>query len=425
MPEPVSGYLPSGEFIAVVFDPMLDKDLHSSHGAFEPVQFRRDAFTVAAIEGVHSSTVYAPNRVGKALHVQVDRASKPRFAWRALDPPPGPGDISELCSEAFQELESLSQKHQARAGRGRRNRSGIQLWNARTFLEEGPKRGEQRRVWVFFLATLKKDGSINDRHIVLSQALSQSVRALRVPELAALRDCWIVVVGAGALGAPTVGELARAGVGHIDVIDDDRFDLNNSVRHVLPIDAAGELKAMAVASWAGEQNPFSEVKGHYLTAGEDPHDEVKSLVDAADVVIDATGLHHVTRVLHRQCSINDVPLVSAGLSLGGYGGRVLVLKQPRPCLDCFLSDESIPRPNEEVVEEGVTPYGCSHPAASCAGFDSTELASNIARTAVRATSATLYPPLDFDWAVVNFRPPGPRWAQGELESFSKCPWCAD
>lgn len=424
MPEPITGYLRAGKKTVVVFDEMLEKSLHSAEGSFEVLPFRHNAFTIDRIDGICSGPLQTPDRVCAALRVKRGQGKNSHHTWRALDQAPGPGDLVNLCSEAFDELQSLSRQHQKRSGRGRRNKTGMQLWTARTFLEEGPRRGEQRRAWVFFLAVLKKDGSIDEEHIVPSQAFSRSARELRVPELTALRDCWALVVGAGALGSPTVGELAKAGVGHIDIVDPDRFDLNNSVRHVLPICAAGELKAPAVATWAADQNPYSEIQGHVFAVGDDASRNIRDLVDAADVVIDATGLHHVTRLLHRQCTTADIPLVSAGLSLGGYGGRVVVLKEPRPCIDCFLSDESIPRPLEEVLDEGVTPYGCAHPAASCAGFDAMELAANVARTAVRATSATHYPPLDFDWAVINFRPPGKRWEQGSLEPLSDCPWCA-
>jgi molybdopterin/thiamine biosynthesis adenylyltransferase len=424
MPEPITGYIGQSEKTVVVFGAMLDRSLHSTEGLFDVLPFRCDGFTIDGIDGIGSEPLRTPDRVCKALHVQRGHGRGGRHTWRALDQVPGPGDLIGLCSDAFDELRSLAKKHQQRSGRGRRNKTGVQLWTARTFLEEGPRRGEQRRAWVFFLVILKKDGSVDEEHVVPSQAFSQPTRELRVPELAALKNCWALVVGAGALGAPTIGELAKAGVGHIDIVDPDRFDLNNSVRHVLPVRAAGELKASAVATWAADQNPFSTIEGHDLAVGGGASSSIRDLVDTADVVIDATGIHYVTRLLHPQCATSDIPLVSAGLSLGGYGGRVVVLRGPKPCIDCFLSDESIPRPMEEVPDEGVTPYGCSHPAASCAGFDAMELAANVARTAVRATSATHYPPLDFDWAVINFRPPEKRWEQGSLEPLSDCPWCA-
>jgi hypothetical protein len=72
----------------------------------------------------------------------------------------------------------------------------------------------------------------------------------------------------------------------------------------------------------------------------------------------------------------------------------------------------------------LTPYGCSHPAASCAGFDAVELAAGIARTAIRATNSTEYPSIDFDWAVVNFRPGSERWSQGTLTPLPDCEWCS-
>jgi molybdopterin/thiamine biosynthesis adenylyltransferase len=347
-----------------------------------------------------------------------------RGQWKAVDPPPGPQDLAALHEDAFKQLAVEAVRLQKGAGRGRRNRTGITLWTARTFLEEGPRRGEQRRVWVFYVAILAKHGEITQQRYVLTQAYSQRARSERIPELSGLAQCRVLAVGAGALGSSVIGELAKAGCRHIDVVDNDDYDLNNAVRHVLPITRAGEPKALAVARWAKGLNPFISIEPHGLTVGGDDHGEVRTLLEAADVVVDSTGLHYVTRLLHKEASDAGNCLVSGALSPGAYGGRVVALRDLRPCFDCFLENPEIPRPLAEPPrEEEVTPYGCSHPAASAAGFDVAELAAIVARVVVQASGRTSYPHLDYDWAVVNFRPGAERWQQGNLMAFSDCPWC--
>jgi hypothetical protein len=67
----------------------------------------------------------------------------------------------------------------------------------------------------------------------------------------------------------------------------------------------------------------------------------------------------------------------------------------------------------------VLPVGCADPAFSGAGFDASELASAVARMAIRATALTQYPPLDHNWAVINFTEE-PHWTQGTIEPNATC-----
>lgn len=424
MPEPLTGYLPDhDDYVALVHDGMLPIDLTEDGGEFVLSEYRPHGYVVKSIDGVEAATVTLSTDLSERLDVQ--RSGKPhRGTWKAVDPPPGPADLSSMLEDAVRELEEIAAPIRKRIGRGRRNPVGTHLWTARTFLEEGPHRGELRRAWVFYLVVLDCNGQLGPAAIVTTQALSEAARAERLRELGGLRDAAFLLVGAGALGAPVAGELVKAGSIELDIIDSGRYDLNNAVRHVLPFSRAREPKAPEVAAWAESLNPFAAVRGHQFSVGREDSDKLARLIAAADVVVDATGLHAVTRLLHHQCAAHGKPLVSGGLSPGGYGGRIFHLHGSRPCLDCFL-DSDIPLPlTAPADDEMATPYGCSHPAASCAGFDVTELAANIARTAIRAAGATEYPALNFDWAVVNFRPGAERWSQGALAPLPDCKWCS-
>lgn len=133
-----------------------------------------------------------------------------------------------------------------------------------TFLEQGPTRDEQRRNWLF-VEVVKKRGM----HPTLrrwpadTQALSAIERARRLPELIGLERLHIAVVGAGSVGAPVAVELTKAGVGDIAIIDGDRYDANNTVRHVLGDQHAGDSKAEALEAYCRQLNPFSRVVGHW------------------------------------------------------------------------------------------------------------------------------------------------------------------
>jgi molybdopterin/thiamine biosynthesis adenylyltransferase len=234
----------------------------------------------------------------------------------------------------------------------------------------------------------------------------------------------MLVIGAGSLGGSIALEFAKAGVGEIDIVDSDTYDVNNAVRHIGEPRLAGWRKARLVAMKCRAINPFATVTGHCLQVGstQEASDQLDELVGTADVVIETTGSQIVTRIVQQRCREAGKTLVVAGLTNGSYGGEVLVFRPNGACFDCLVyaqEDKTVPQP-QAGPRHRVTPIGCRHPAFSGAGFDATELAALAARTAVRATGAVSYPPLDYDWLIVNFRGE-PMYEKGALRVHPDCP----
>ncbi|AWH31458.1 hypothetical protein C1930_00530 [Stenotrophomonas sp. SAU14A_NAIMI4_8] len=80
--------------------------------------------------------------------------------------------------------------------------------------------------------------NVLDRREILSRD-----RSIDAPLLSEAR---IVIVGQGSLGSPVALHLARAGVGHLTVIDPDELTSANLGRHVLGTDELGRNKALAM-----------------------------------------------------------------------------------------------------------------------------------------------------------------------------------
>lgn len=426
--EPFTGFIPGQPGrVVLVFDEALADDLPPSGGRFELTGFAEGRYLLARLTD-EAGGVLAELPRELAQRLGGDRSQdRATGRWAAIDRPLAATDIDRVLHGALVLLKAEADAVPRAAGRRRTRPGGTTVWAGLTFFEQGPGRGQQRRAWLFYEGKTGPRGGIEEAGIpVKSQALSRAAREERMPELRGLAERRFLVVGAGALGGALVAELAKAGVGRIDVADQDVYDLNNGVRHVLPASAAGLAKVEALAAFANALNPFTDIAGHefYLGGGEDERRRLEELIATADVVIDTTGAHQVTRLLHQRCvEAGGRPLVSAALSIGGFGGRIVVLRQPSPCFDCYRADASVVWPLEGP-ESNQTPYGCSHPAASCAGFDALELVASLVRTTVRVSEAVSYPELDFDWATVNFRPGGPRWSQGRLTLQAECPWCS-
>lgn len=106
------------------------------------------------------------------------------------------------------------------------------------------------------------------------------------PEVTIRQKKHILIVGAGALGSPVIEQLAKAGVGHLTVIDEDSLSAANIGRHALGANAVGQGKAEMIAKQFAQRWPsctFSAIPGsiqHWL----DRHD-----LSGVDLVLDLTG----------------------------------------------------------------------------------------------------------------------------------------
>lgn len=86
-----------------------------------------------------------------------------------------------------------------------------------------------------------------------------------------LQSAHVAVFGVGGVGGHLVQALARAGVGHITVIDDDVVSVSNINRQAVAMDSTvGRPKVEVIAEQVKDINPACEVvpAAHVLHAGE-------------------------------------------------------------------------------------------------------------------------------------------------------------
>ncbi len=291
-----------------------------------------------------------------------------------------------------------------------------------TFIEQGPTRDEVRRTWAFAEVAQRRSQPPEVVHFIRAQALTKAERQRRIPQLAGLDGARVVVVGAGSLGAPVALELAKAGVGVLDLVDFDIYDVNNTVRHVVDATEAGNEKTELVGARCRALNPFVDIRVHQTQLGHDLDEEdlLEELVTEATMIVDTTGSQSLPRLLSDRCRMAGTPLVVAGLTGASYGGEIFIIGDG-PCFECFvLAQDGGQIPTPSAGERSVvTPIGCRHPAFAGAGFEATELAAITARTAIRATGLTDYPPLTANWILLDFRAQ-PHYQDGTLAVHPKC-----
>lgn len=146
-------------------------------------------------------------------------------------------------------------------------------------------------------------------------------------------DGKILVVGAGGLGSPVLYYLGAAGVGTIGIVDFDSVEENNLQRQIIHATSRiGINKAASAKQTIEDLNPDVTVKTweERLTA-----DNVDSIVDSFDIVIDATDNFDTRYLVNDTAVRHGKPYVYG--SIFRFEGYVSVFWPERggPCYRCM------------------------------------------------------------------------------------------
>jgi sulfur-carrier protein adenylyltransferase/sulfurtransferase len=150
-----------------------------------------------------------------------------------------------------------------------------------------------------------------------------------------LSAATVAVVGAGGLGVPAASYLAAAGVGTLVVIDHDRVELSNLHRQPMyTVDDVGRLKVEAVATHLAQLNPsiITRPVAERLDA-----EQALTLLDGADVVIDATDRFDARYAISDAAHALGVPVVTGAVYR--WEGQLTVLAPDGPCYRCIFPTE--------------------------------------------------------------------------------------
>ena len=136
-----------------------------------------------------------------------------------------------------------------------------------------------------------------------------------------LLQSTVAVVGAGGLGSAAIELLARQGIGHLIIIDDDRFTEQNLNRQIMCTEGnLGEYKVTVAAQRVKEINSATTITAfrQRLT-----RDNAQSLIGGARAVVD--GLDNISSrlVVEQACRQLAIPYVYA--SIGGFNGLLMTI----------------------------------------------------------------------------------------------------
>lgn len=259
----------------------------------------------------------------------------------------------------------------------------------------------------------------------------------RIPELSQLCKKTVTVVGLGCLGAPSVLELARCGIGEIRIIDFDIVETGTIVRWPFGLTAVGKYKTDVIADFIKINYPYTKIVPIIHKIGEEPNPEkrldiLESSLDNTDLIFDATAEIGVQHLLSDLAIERSIAYIGLSATAGNWGGMIFRIRPQvtEGCWLCFmhhLNDQSIPTPAADPA--GLfQPIGCADLTFTGSGFDASIISLSGVRLAVSTLTAQQekgYPSFDWDVAIVNLRDEQggatvPVWKTFNLQKHPSC-----
>jgi hypothetical protein len=202
----------------------------------------------------------------------------------------------------------------------------------------------------------------------------------------------ILLLGAGALGATLAEQLVRAGMRRLTIVDEDRLEAGNLVRHPLGIFDLKENKATRLAIHLSLASPHASITAIPASFPNLSSSEL-ALAQQCNVVLDCTGQDDVLR--HLEAFSWQETKLFVSLSLGFRARRLFCFAASgscfphadfQKCLHPWLEQEIQEYADERFPREGV---GCWHPVFPARIDDITMMVS----AAIKHLESTMIAPL--------------------------------
>ena len=168
-----------------------------------------------------------------------------------------------------------------------------------------------------------------------------------------LRKATVCVVGVGGIGNPVTTMLSAMGVGKLRIIDRDVIEISNLHRqHLYREDDIGKVKVEVAAERLQRLNLTAKIEAIPISVTKY---NAESLVEGADIVIDALDSVDARYALNDACIKQKIPFIYAG-ALGMLGSVCTILPGESACLRCMfpqLEEEDMPTCSTEGVHPSI------------------------------------------------------------------------
>ncbi|MEX2389214.1 MAG: ThiF family adenylyltransferase [Phycisphaeraceae bacterium] len=173
---------------------------------------------------------------------------------------------------------------------------------------------------------------------VVSLEDSLAERRSSLLETQQLQDARVLIIGTGSMFSPVIIALAQSGVGRFVVMDHDRIEAGNVVRHIAGAKDVGRLKVDVMRDAIRDTNPLAEVDTWARRASPDSEPLLRELIGSCDLTLVGVDDDAARSLINRIGVESGKPMIFGGAFRRAYGGQVLRVRpgEGGPCFQCFL-----------------------------------------------------------------------------------------
>jgi molybdopterin-synthase adenylyltransferase len=162
----------------------------------------------------------------------------------------------------------------------------------------------------------------------------------------------VLIVGMGGLGSPVAEFLARAGVGSIGIVDDDKVSLSNLHRQSLyNTNDIGKFKVQVARVKIKKINPNIKIKDYKIRLNKN---NFKKIIKDYDYIVDGSDNFSTKFLLNDFCYKFKKILIAGAISK--FDGHIFTFdfnNKKIPCLRCFFQDSDISNDLLNCESEGI------------------------------------------------------------------------
>ena len=162
----------------------------------------------------------------------------------------------------------------------------------------------------------------------------------------------VLIIGAGGLGSPVAEFLARAGIGSLGIVDNDKVSLSNLHRQSLyNTSDVGKFKVKIAKDKINKINPNTKVTIYQIRLNDK---NFKKIINKYDYIVDGSDNFRTKFLLNDFCLKFKKILITGAISK--FDGHVFTFNfkdKKIPCLKCFFQESEISDELLNCESEGI------------------------------------------------------------------------
>jgi molybdopterin/thiamine biosynthesis adenylyltransferase len=161
-------------------------------------------------------------------------------------------------------------------------------------------------------------------------------RVLKVTQDQALSKKTALIIGLGSGGSVIAKYLSLTGLGKIVVVDNDKIELVNVIRHEGTVEDIGKPKTTICKEIIESHNPLTIVETNDIDVLKE-RKVLTELVTKSDILIASSGNAKVNNLINAIAFEKKIPVIFGGIFAEARGGYILpVVPDYTPCFNCLF-----------------------------------------------------------------------------------------